>query len=161
MLAFTATHSFYLVSAQTADEVAARERMLRDQLTEIEKEIAEQQQILSTKQKEGSSIARDIAILDAKIKEAKLKIQAHNIAIQQLGKDITVKVRTIGVLTNKIDEGKQSLSVIIKKTDQIDRFSLPEILLSKADFSEFFTDIGSYNSLQESLKKFFGVVEKV
>ena len=32
-------------------------------------------------------------------------------------------------------------------------------LLSKADFSEFFTDIGAYKSLQESLKNFFGVVQ--
>lgn len=152
-------YSVVSTRAQTADEVAAREKLLQEQLTAIEKEIAEQQQILSSKQKEGSSIARDIAILDAKIKEAKLKIQAHNIAIQQLGKDITVKVKTIGVLTNKIDEGKQSLSVIIKKTDEIDRYSLPEILLSKEDFSDFFVDIGAYGSLQDSLKEFFGVVQ--
>lgn len=152
-------YSVVSTRAQTADEVAAREKLLQEQLTAIEKEIAEQQKILSSKQKEGSSIARDIAILDAKIKEAKLKIQAHNIAIQQLGKDITVKVKTIGVLTNKIDEGKQSLSVIIKKTDEIDRYSLPEILLSKEDFSDFFVDIGAYGSLQDSLKEFFGVVQ--
>lgn len=152
-------YSVVSTRAQTDDEVAAREKLLQEQLTAIEKEIAEQQQILSSKQKEGSSIARDIAILDAKIKEAKLKIQAHNIAIQQLGKDITVKVKTIGVLTNKIDEGKQSLSVIIKKTDEIDRYSLPEILLSKEDFSDFFVDIGAYGSLQDSLKEFFGVVQ--
>ncbi len=158
-LALIGGYSFSYIQAQTAEDVAAREKMLQEQLTAIEKEIAEQQQILSSKQKEGASISRDIAILDAKIQEAKLKIKAHNIAIQQLGKDITVKVKTIGVLSNKIEEGKQSLSVIIKKTDEVDRFSLPEILLSKEDFSEFFTDIGSYSALQESLKKFFGVVQ--
>jgi membrane-bound lytic murein transglycosylase B len=151
--------ALYYTQAQSADDVAARQAQLQAQLNQIEAEIAAQQQILGNKQKEGVSITRDIAILDAKIKEAKLKIQAHNIAIQQLGKDITVKTQVIGSLSDQIDEGKQSLSVIIKKTDEIDRFSLPEILLSKADFSEFFSDIGSYQSLQDSLKKFFGVVE--
>src|SRR5207248_409384 len=109
-----------------------------------EKEIAEQQKILADTQKEGASISRDIAILDAKIKGAKLKIQAHNIAIQQLGKDITTKTQVIGVLTSEIEEGKTSLSEILKETDRIDRFSLPEVLLSKSDFSDFFVDVGAY-----------------
>jgi membrane-bound lytic murein transglycosylase B len=150
--------SYFYTNAQS-QLTPEQQKALQAELAQIEREIAEQQQILSGKQKEGVSISRDIAILDAKIKQAKLKIQAHNIAIQQLGKDITTKTKVIGTLSGQISEGKDSLSEIILETDRIDRFSLPEILLSNANFSDFFEDVGSYTSLQQSLKRFFGVVE--
>ncbi len=152
-----------VVNAQSATNpnlTPEQEAALRTQLAEIEKEIQEQQAILGQKQGEAVSITRDIAILDAKIKEAQLKIKAHNIAIQQLGKDITVKAKTIDTLEEHIQNGQDSLSEILDKTHQFDSYTLPEVLLAKRNISDFFVDVDSYGSVQESLKQFFTQVRQ-
>ena len=145
--------------AQTTNLTDAQRQALQSQLDQIEQQIADQQKILNQKQQEGVSISRDIAILDAQIAEAQLKIKAHNIAIAQLGRDINVKDQVIGTLSDKISAGKDSLGQIIRQTNQIDGFSLPEVILSKLDLSEFFVDIGAYDSLNQALQTFFGQVE--
>lgn len=131
---------------------AEQEAQLTRELQQIEREIAEQQNILKGKQTEGVSIKRDIAILDAKIKQAQLKIKAHNLAIERLGKDITVKTQVIGNLNTKIEEGHRSLADILKKTHEIDNFSLAEAFLAKRNLSDFFLDVDAFQDLQDSLK---------
>ena len=72
--------SFLLFSKKSEAQVVtdpAQRAALQAQLNQIEKDIADQQSILTQKQTEGSSIARDIAILDAKIKSSQLKIKAY------------------------------------------------------------------------------------
>jgi peptidoglycan hydrolase CwlO-like protein len=153
--------SFSIVRAQVSNLTPEQRQALQDQLNQIEQQIAAQKQILSQKQQEGVSISRDIAILDAKIAEAQLEIKAHNLAIAELGRDINVKNQVIGTLTDQINQGKDSLSQIIRQTNQIDGFSLPEVFLSNADLSEFFADVGEYDSLDQSLQSLFVQVEAV
>ncbi len=138
--------------AETEDERKAR---LQKELEQIEREIKEQQNILSTKQQEGASISRDIAILNAKIKEAQLKIQKHNLAIERLGKDIVVKTKTIASLDQNIDQGKESLAQIMRRTRELDDFSLPELLLGTESFSESIADAELFLSLENSMKETF------
>ncbi len=164
LIGFTLSTPNLIVQAQSvtdglSSDPTIRQQQLQAQLNQLEKEIADQTAILTQKKTEGVSITRDIAILDAKIAKAKLEIKAHGIAIQQLGKDITVKTKVIGSLNGQINEGKESLASIIRQTDQIDRFSLPEILLSNTNFSDFFADIGAFDSLKKSMQTFFGKVK--
>ncbi len=130
-----------------------QERILRAELADIEKQIAEQQSILTKKQQEGSSIQRDISILDAQIKQAKLKIKAHDIAIQKLGKDITVKTNTITALSGRINKNKESLQQILEKTNELDNYSMAEALLSNQNISTFFSDFDAYSAVQKSLQE--------
>lgn len=129
-----------------------QEAQLRAELADIEKQIQQQQNILNQKQQEGASIQRDIAILDAKISQAKLKIKAHELAISKLGKDITIKVNTIKALDSRIDQGKDSLAQIIQRTRELDNYSLVEAMLSNKNISNFFADIDSYAAIQNSLQ---------
>lgn len=138
-----------------AETVEEREARLRAELVEVEKEIAVQQAILQQKQRETSSIERDLAILNARIKEQQLKIQARNIEIQRLGKDITRKNETIGELNAKIDRSKESLSQLIRKTNELDQYSLVEIVLSNEDVSEFFSDLDSFEAIKLSMQSSF------
>lgn len=140
-----------LLSFAQNDLTPEQEAALRAELQQIEKEIAAQQTILTQKKSEGSSIARDIAILDAKIKEAQLKIKAHNIAIDKLGKDIVVKSQNILSLSERIENTEESIGDVIRKTDQVDDFSLAEAFLAKRNLSEFFQDFDTFESLQNSL----------
>jgi len=163
VLAFTlagvlASFAYAKVFAQSADDIAAKQRQLQAQLDAIEQQIADQQKILDSKKQEGTSISRDIAILDAQIAKAKLEIQAHNIAIQQLGKDIGTKQQTITTLSDQISEGQQSLSAIMQQTDQLDHSSIASVLLSNTSLSDFFADVGSYSALESSLKDLYDQV---
>src|SRR3989344_9018566 len=81
--------------AQTSDAVAKRQAELQAELDATNKEIAYWADILSSKQKETVSLSRDIAILNAKIAEAKAIIKAKNIVIQQLRTDISEKTPVI------------------------------------------------------------------
>ncbi len=140
------------VSGQTTPE---KEKQLRAELEVIEKEIKQQQGILSTKQLEGASIERDVAILNAKIKEAQLKIKKHNLAIERLGKDIVVKTTVIQKLDKNINEGRESLAQIIRKTNQIEDYSLPEIILGGEDLSSSLIDLDAFASINDAMSNTF------
>jgi membrane-bound lytic murein transglycosylase B len=146
-----------VVLAQNSPEKDAE---LRAELAEIEKDIQAQQAILKTKQGEGTSISRDIAILNAKIKEAQLKIRKHNLAIDNLGKDIVVRSGNIEKLDHRIESGKESLGQIIRKTNELDNFTLPEVVLSNQNLSEFFADLDDFNSVKESMKATFNDIRE-
>jgi peptidoglycan hydrolase CwlO-like protein len=134
------------------DSIEAREAALRAQLDQVLKEIDDQQKILAGEQQKGASIQRDINILTAQISEAKLKIKAKEITIQTLGKDINQKTQTINMLTGKIDDGRDSLAQLIRKTNETDAFTLTDVVLSNQDLSEFFSDVDAYDSIKESIQ---------
>lgn len=137
------------------ESVEAREARLRADLAKTEAEIAGWKSVLINKQKESASIERDAQILNAKIQQAKLEIKARNIAIERLGKDITVKEKTIETLDAKIERGRESLSQLIRKTNEIDSYSTVEMALSGQDISEFFEDIDSFDSIKQSMQDLF------
>jgi membrane-bound lytic murein transglycosylase B len=130
----------------------ARKAALQASLNEIEKEIAAQDVLLRGKQKERVSIERDVAILEAQIKKAKLLIQARDMAIGKLGGDITQKTTTIDDLTKKIEREKESLSQLLRKTDEVDKASVVEMVLSKQNLSDFFIDLDSFTSIKGALR---------
>ncbi len=130
----------------------ARKAALEADLDALEKEIAAQNVLLQGKQKERVSIERDVAILEAQIKKAKLLIQARDIAIGKIGGDITKKNAIIGELSEKIDREKESLSQLLRKTDEADQSSVAELVLSKKNLSDFFLDIDSFASIKGALR---------
>lgn len=135
-------------SAETVEEKEAR---LRSELAEVEKQIAQNQAVLNQTRQQSASIERDIAILDAEIKSAQLKIQAHNINIQRLGKDINTKEQVIGELEDSIERRRESLATLIRRTNQIDDISMVEVILSNDDLSDFFNDVETFNEIKQSI----------
>lgn len=141
-----------IINAQQAALTPAQQKALQDELTQVEQQIKDQQVILDQKKQEGSSISRDIAILDAQIKQAQLKIKAHDIAIASLGKDIVVKKNTITALSSQIDRQKADLAQIIEKTQELDNYSLVEALLSNRNLGQFFIDADTFININQALK---------
>ncbi len=139
--------------AQQVDSnaVAQREAELKAELANIEKEIAVQQTILKDKQRERTSIERDVAILTAQIDEAKLNIRAKTITISQLSKDIGVKSGVIDNLSDRIGKGRESLGKLLRESYKLGSASLAEVVLSNSNISEFFADLDSYDSIKNSL----------
>jgi septal ring factor EnvC (AmiA/AmiB activator) len=90
ILLFFAVYS-NLSYAQTTETQAEKEVRLKNELLEVEKQISENEKILTNTQNQTASLKRDILILDTKIKTAQLNIKAKNLTIESLGKDINKK----------------------------------------------------------------------
>lgn len=149
------------VSAVLAQQTTAeRQAQLQAELDRVMAEIDAQKKILSEEQKKGVSLERDVAILNAQISQAKLKIQAHDIAIQTLGKNIGQKTDRINLLGDKAEQGKSSLGQLLRKTAQIDDYSLTEIMLSNVKLSDFLQDLDSYFFVKQALNESLEVVKQ-
>lgn len=144
-----------LTSAQTTELTPEQRAVLQQELAQVEADQKKAAADLLSAQGKSASLARDIAVLDAKIKAAQLEIKAKNLKIQSLGNDISTKEQKIGFLEGRIDKGKDSLSQILRKTNEVDDYSLPEIILSQTSLSDFFHDVDTFQSVQESLKTTF------
>ena len=147
------------VSAQaTGDDVEAKRAQLEADLANIEEEIKAQEQLLDSKQRERVSLERDVAILDAKIEKAKLELKQRDLVIGGLESDILDKEGTISDLDDKLTREKQSLAQLIRQTNQIDDYSMVEIVLAQKDISDFFGDIDRFDSIQKSLNESFAEI---
>ena len=150
----------YDAVAQSNGSVAKTKVELEAELVELEREIAAQQMLLDGKTKERVSVERDVAILTAKISRAKLEIRQRNIVISGLGSEIKGKEAAIGSLNEKLERQKESLAQLIRKTNEIDDFTIVEIVLSSKSISDFFEDIDSFNVIRNSLNESFLEIEK-
>jgi len=148
-----------LTHAQTSDipqcNTPAEKIACQNELNQVLADEAVAQQQLNSAQGQSASLSQAIAVLTAKIKTSQLDIKAKNILIQTLGNDIQDKSNHIAVLQTNIDKGKQTLSDLLRKTREIDAYSLPEVLLSESTVAGFFKDVDSFDSLQQSLQTTF------
>lgn len=121
-------------------------------LIKCDKEIAEQKALLNNKQKDSVTIEFDIAKLDYKINQAKAEIRKRGIKIKQLNKSVTVKEEEIINLSFKTENIQVSLAELIRKTDELNDYSLLETLLSNKSLSDFFIDIDNFGVLKNELR---------
>src|SRR3989344_2016122 len=157
IFSFFLTASYLLpttsVSAQmTEQQIQEQEAKWRAELAATEKEIAEWENILKQTKQGTASLERDASVLQAKINEAKAFIKKRQIQIEQVTRDIGIKNKTISELEEKINRGKESLASMIKQTNEVDSYSLVEIVLSNQDISKFFEDVDAYQSVNKSLE---------
>lgn len=163
ILALMAASFIFYERAQaqaTSGDVVSRKAQLEAELSSIEKDIEAQRKILAEKQREGVSLERDIAILDAEISKAKLSIKARTIAVKNLEEDIGEKKHIIGKLSDKIDREIASLAQLFRKTDEIESSSLVEVILTNASISEFFADVDAFESIKSDLNNSINAVKE-
>lgn len=148
------TIDFSKISCDTPEQKAA----CQSQLQAVQADIDMVNGQLTTAKNQASGIKRDKDVLDLQIKQAQLKIQAKQLNIAKLGKDITAKVSTINTLTGNIADATSSLSQILERTHELDSFSIVNALLSNQNISDFFVDFDSFSSLKDSLQDNLDVV---
>lgn len=127
---------------------------LERQLADVEQQIAANKTELTKKQGERQSLERDVAVLDAQIKDAQLAIKQRDLAIRKLTDGITDKEAAIKVLDAKVADGQESVAQMIRRTHEIDEISIAELALG-GSISDIFTEIDSYQLVQEALDKAF------
>ena len=148
------------VHAQTLQCVTPDQKaQCQADLAQAEAEAKAAQAQLDTAQAQSSSLKQAITVLDAKIKVAQANIKAKNLLIQTLGYDITQKQSHINDLEGHIAKGKETLSQILVKTNEIDSASLPELLLSQNSVTGFFQNLDSFQSVREGLATTFNQLQ--
>jgi len=149
------------VAVQAETDIDAREAELRAELKKIEAEQAALQKSLDSQKGQTATIQRDVNVLTSQIKQAELNIKKKKLEIEGLSKEIRLKDETVNELNAKVARSQSALAELVKKTNDQDNYSLPEILLGSENLSEFFVDLDSYNALQKQLESLFQEIRVV
>lgn len=136
-----------------AETEAERRTRLETELQNVERQILTQSRMVEDKQLERRSLERDMSIIEGEIKQTQLGIQARSLAIMQLSDQIGEKEVVLTILENKLNKQKDSLADLVRKSALIDDYSLAEVMLSKQNFSDFFTDVATFNAIKDSLNE--------
>ena len=128
---------------------------LEEELKGLESQIEAYRTTIQDKQRESTTLERDIAIFDAKIGKAKLEIKARNISISEINSDIDVKSETIESLIEKTEREKASLAAMVRRANELDSTSLVELMLEYKKLSDFFVDIDSFESIYKGIQDSF------
>lgn len=138
------------------DQVSGKSRsQLEAELAACDKEIEQWTVELNKAKADSASFQRDITALTAKINAAQANIKSKNNQIALLTRDISKKQSEISTLDSRIDQGKKAIAEILRKTNDINSYSLVEAILSDKVLSEFFVDIDTYASTERSLSVLF------
>ena len=138
------------VLAETKDEL--RDRLAKE-LEEINRQILDQQVLVEDTQLKRRSLERDIDLLDAQIRKAKLGIKAREVAIEQLDYQISDKELAIEDLIEQLSKRRVLLADLLRRAAEGDDHSLAEVLLSEKSLSNFFVNFVNYQSVKSSLNQ--------
>ncbi|MBI4114733.1 MAG: hypothetical protein HY445_02725 [Candidatus Niyogibacteria bacterium] len=152
----------FFLAAQTVDpsEVVGRRSQLEAELAGLESQIEGYRGVIQEKQKERTTLERDIAILDAQIEKSRLEIRARTLTISKLIDSIGKKTQLIGDLEQKIENEKTSLAELLRKIYELDQTSLVELMLSYDNLSDFFVDFDNFDTVQIALQFSFGEIRR-
>ncbi len=134
---------------------AEQQAQWQAELTSTEADIAKWQAILDTTKKGTASLQHDADVLNAKIQQAKAFIKQKNIAIAKLDQDIATKNQHITALEDQIEQGHDSLAQLLRQSNQIDAYTLPEVILGGKNLSDFFSDVDTFQSINKSMADLF------
>ena len=151
---------FAALAQSTADQVAARQQELQNQLDQIESQIAVQQNLLNQAQNQHQTLQTQIDAFDAEIKRTQLQIQAITITIAQLSDNIGVHNQTLASLSAQLAAEKESLAQILRQTQVLDGYSVVSVALGSQDISGFFSDLDAFASIKASLADSFDQIQQ-
>lgn len=146
------------VHANTADKA---EEQLRRELEKLEEEARILEQSLQQQKNQTATIQRDVNVLQNEIGLAQNKIDQKNYEIRQLSNTIALKESTIAELDAKRERAEEDLKLLIQKSNELDQMSLPEILLSNMNLSEFFQEFDEYALAQRQLNDLFEDIREI
>ena len=146
------------VTTAYAETQVEREIRLKAELAVIEAEIQSQQVLLDVKSGERQSLERDVSVLNAQINKAQLAIRQRNLSIAQIAGEVVDREQAVRALDEKMIREKASLSQLLRKTNEIDELSFPEMILGSNDLSTVFSDLDSFEVVKVSLSNSFDFI---
>ncbi len=157
---FTSNNSS--ISAATLSRSEQRERAeLQEELDKLEEEKKELEATLQKQKGETASIQGDINILANQIYQAELNIKKKNLEIERLSGIISSKKETIEELNEQMSDNKAILAELIRRKNETDEISLPEILLMSENLTDFFSEIDTYSNLNKQLQNLYNQINEI
>jgi len=153
LLVLLITVPMVFTCAQTASELNAKISQKNADIAKLEQEIKKYQSQLNDLGKQKNSLNVSIKQLDltrkkliADISITENKIEKTNFKIQELSLDIGNKEDTI---SRDID----AIKIDIKKTNELELNSIPEVILSENNFTDVWNDIDNMISVREKIRE--------
>jgi len=125
----------------------------RNELVNIERQLEELLNKQKAQQKDSSTLKGAVDSLNAEIKTLQTKVKARSLAIASLKVSINEKSSKIATLEEKIDKQHESIAQLLRNTNDFDNENLVHLLLSDNSISDFYSDLESYASIKESVKR--------
>jgi len=125
----------------------------RNELVNIERQLEELLNKQKAQQKDTSTLKGAVDSLNAEIKTLQTKVKARSLAIASLKVSINEKSSKIATLEEKIDKQHESIAQLLRNTNDFDNENLVHLLLSDNSISDFYSDLESYASIKESVKR--------
>ena len=138
-----------------AETEAERRARLQKELAKIEAQIKEQEQLVNALSGQRRSLERDIKLIDAQIRKSELAIKQRNYAISKLQDEIRVLNKKLGNLDEKLKEGKSYLAVLLRRSNELDDYTLVELFLNKGKISAIFDDLSRLQDMKRALQNYF------
>ena len=139
------------IQAQSVTLTQEERAALQQQLNQLEAEIKEKQAQLDAQKGQSTTLTAEINGLKKKIDTAKLNIKAKTLLIKKLSGEISETEGKISVLANKIDDHRESIAQLLRKTNEIDQANMVQVLLSGKKVTDFYQDVDSFASLKREL----------
>lgn len=115
-------------------------------------EIAKLTEVLNSTKKNTASYATEVSKLNARISTAQANIKSKTIAITSLNKHISRKQDEINDLEAQIKNDINHIGELLRKTNEIDAYSVVEAIFSNQNLSDFFVDVDTYSATRSALK---------
>lgn len=141
--------------SQQGDLTPDERRELEAQLADLEQQMAQTDARIGELSAQGASLERDIAILDGEIERAKLQVRATELEIAQLSEDIDLHSLTIDELTEKLADDQKLLAHIMRKTQEVDDYTIAEAVLSSQSLSDFLVDLDAFAMIKRDMLELF------
>jgi murein DD-endopeptidase MepM/ murein hydrolase activator NlpD len=142
-----------IIHASLVDDLRAQIEQKEQEIKQLEQQAAEYKKQLETTQSQKNTLANQLSTIESRIKKLQgdisvtsARISATGLKIEELSLDIEQK-------QDEIDKKKKEVSDTIQVLAEYDRESLMEIILSRADFSDFINQVRYLELLQESIQK--------
>jgi len=142
-------------SCQVVDGDDVPKSILEERLLACEAEIAAQNALIEVKQREATTLERDIDIIGHQVSKAQAEIKSRNLSIQKLGGEITNQESALSELEKKTLRMRSSTGELLRRTRELDERSFAEIILSGTTLSDAVIDHDTFAFVEQSLHETF------
>ena len=133
----------------------------QNELNQIEAELNTLLAEQAAQAQQTGTLKGDVDYLNSQIKALQAKIKAQELIISETKVAIVDKTNTITSLAAKIDSENQSLAQLLRNTNEFDNENIINLILSDNTISDFYSDLESYDSIQNAVKSSVDVINGV
>lgn len=133
----------------------------KSELSQIEAELAKLLNLQKEQKKQTGTLKGDVDYLTSQINALKAKIKARALVITQLKVNIAEKESVIRSLSEKIEREHESLSQLLRNTNEFDDKTMVDLILSEDSIFNFYSDLESYASIKQAVKASADVIRGI